>query len=101
MNTVIYEQYNEEKAAFFARHDNDFKVESKYGSESNSYHMICTSLKTYVFEDGACWHELLRNVHEEAEFKHRGITFRCNVSLAQMEFWDSDNSKSRYYYSKW
>jgi hypothetical protein len=95
MNTVTYEQYNEEKAAFFAKHDNDFKVESKYGSESSSY------LKTYVFEDGACWHELLRNVHEEAEFTHRGITFKSNVSLAQMEFWDSDNSKSRYYYSKW
>ena len=47
MNTVTYEQYNEEKAAFFAKHDNDFKVESKYGSESSSY------LKTYVFEDGA------------------------------------------------
>ena len=95
MNTVTYKQYNKEKAAFFAKHDNDFEVETSSLSVGNSY------LKSYIFKDGACWEELLRNVHEEAECEHRGITFKCNVSLAQLEYWNTDNSKSRYYYSKW
>lgn len=95
MNTVTYEQYYEEKTAFFAKHNNGFKLETSSLSVGNSY------VKTYAFEDGAGWCELLRNVHEEAEFEHRGMTFKCTVSLAKLEFWSTDNSKSRYYYEKW
>ena len=91
--TVNVKDYENDKMAFFKKHDFDYKVLT-CDMESNRYQ------KVYVFEDGAEWYELSGKVIKEAEFEMHGLRFRKDIEFFKTEFWSSE-AASKYFYEKW
>lgn len=91
---VTYQEYNDEKQAFFRKHKNDYELETQGGSAE--YYR-----KTYAFKDKAVWYEVMmkQTVSERVE------VYKCNVNveldMLQTEYWSSDDSKSKFYYEPW
>ena len=94
MQIVRSEEYEEMKKSFFRRHKRDFQIDTR-GSFAEKYY------KTYVFEDGAIWYEVMMRIYEGAEAEVHGIKIPVEVELTQTEFWSSDDSESRYYFEPW
>ena len=91
---VTAKQYEEEKKLFFIKHNYDFNVETT-GRSAEYYR------KTYSFEDGAVWYEVMtyEDVTEEVEIKYCLVT--VTVAMMRIEFWNTENSESKYYYEPW
>jgi len=93
MITVDETTFTNEKMAFFKKHDFDFQLTTT-DQENNKY------LKTYCFEDGAVWYELMGKVEELAEVTVHNITVHTTVTLAKTEYWTSE-SGSKFFYERW
>lgn len=94
MNIVTYNEYEEMKKKFFCKHNNDFQCDTQ-GNSAEYYH------KSYVFEDGAVWHEVMQKIYKNAEADVYGFKIPVEVELMQTEFWSSDDAESRYYFEPW
>ena len=51
-----------------------------------------------MFADGAQWCEITEPIWERLYGTLHGIMVEAKVQMYRTEFWDSDNSKSRYLY---
>ena len=94
MNTVTSYEYEELKKKFFHKHNNEFQCDTQ-GNSAEYYH------KTYVFEDGATWYEVMMKIYESVEAEAHGIKIPVEVELMQVEFWSSDDAESKYYFEPW
>lgn len=90
---VTYTEYEAEKMAFIKKHG-EWTVETSPLDEYSRY------LKTYTFEDGAIFWELMGAVTEEVEVKHRGLTFKVNLKMYRTEYWSTE-FESRFVYEKY
>ena len=92
MNIVSFSEMDEDKKRFFHKHDNDFTIETS-GNSAEYYR------KTYSFVDGSNWYEVSRKVFIKTQLEH----YKCliEVELLETEYWSSDDSESKYYYSSW
>lgn len=92
--TVKREEYNNSKEAFFKKHNNDFKCSTSPLCENGKYH------KEYVFEDGAVWYEVIGVEYVKTSVEVKFVQVEVEVRLYKTEFWNTDDSKSKYYYEK-
>lgn len=95
MAQVSYNTYMSDKKAFIEKHGRDGWTVNT--SELDSYNRY---MKTYIFEDGAEFYELMSPVTEVAEFTHRGIKMQTEVKLFKTEYWSSE-FESREVYEKY
>lgn len=91
---TTYQEYAEEKKAFFTKHNYSFSIQTSYMDEYGCWN------KRYVFEDNAVWYEDYMPVIESGEAFIRGLKIPVEAKLLRTEYWDTDNSKSRYLYEK-
>ena len=92
--TVNYEQYSNEKKDFFNKHDNDFRCETSSMDEYGRYY------KTYIFTDDAIWYEVMGPTYETVEVEVKMVKMNIEVKMFRTEFWNTDDSKSKYYFEK-
>lgn len=96
--TVSYITYKYEKDMFFKKHKYDFETNTSPMDEYGKYH------KTYVFKDGAVWYETMfpEYVKQEIETEIKFIKIKTEIEIKMfvIEFWNTDNSKSKKYYEK-
>lgn len=97
---VSYKEWAEEKSKFSKKHNHNFTVETSPMDKDGIYY------KWYVFEDGAIWYERMSPVEEviivEGISDLTGIKFTDSkvVTFLKTEFWNTEDSKSKYYYEK-
>lgn len=92
--TVNYNTYKEEKMAFFNKHNNDFRCETSSMDEYGRY------WKTYFFEDGARWYEIMSPEYVTQVIEIKMCKVEVGVKMFRTEFWNTDSSIPRYYYEK-
>lgn len=94
MRTVDYKTYSQEKKSFMEKHEYNYKIETSP--------MDCNGVytKIYMFEDGAEWTEVMRPVFEKALVEVKQVKFEMLVKLLETEFFNTESSKSSYYYER-
>ena len=92
--TVSYNDYVNEKKAFFSKHHTDFRCETSSMDEYGCYH------KTYVFADNAIWYETMSPAYETAEVEIKLVKVQVEVKMLRTEFFNTDNASSKYYFEK-
>ena len=92
--TVNYDTYIAEKKAFFEKHDYNYKC------DTSSMDMYGRYTKTYSFEDGAQWMELMSDEYVEQEVEVKLVKMNVKFHLFKTEFWSTE-SGSKYYYEKY
>lgn len=93
--TVTYEEYEIERINFIKKNsEHEWEVKMSPMDEYGRYS------KTYIFDNGAQWFETCGPVTEIAQFEHRGMTFEAEVKMFRVEFFSTDDSKSKYYYER-
>ena len=94
--TVNYEQFQNEKKAFFAKHNHDFNICT---SPMDEYDRYC---KDYLFADGHVWHEDYSPVwmHEIVQGKYCG-KISVDTKMFRTEYYNTENADSKYYYEKY
>lgn len=90
--TSTFITYQNDLRSFYNKHLN-VKVHTS-SFENNEYY------KTYISEDGAVFTEVNMNITEVAHATIHGLIFEVPVQLMRTEYWSTDNSKSRFVYSK-
>ena len=93
MATVTYQEYDSEKAAFFEKHDYNYKIDTSPMDEYGRYY------KTYAFEDGAAWYELMSHTYEHAVVEVQKASVTVEVEMLCTEYWSSE-APSKFYYEK-
>ena len=91
---VTFEEYNKERAAFFKKHGS-FRLHDTGLNAANCY------LKTYIFADGEIWCESCGPVYEKAVVEVRGIRTEVTVKFFRVEYWNSTEIGSKFYYEKY
>lgn len=91
--TVSYAQYAAEKRDFFKSHNCDYKC------DTSSMDMYGRYTKTYSFEDGAQWVELMSDEYVEQEVEVKFVKMNMKFHMFKTEFWSTE-SGSKYYYEK-
>lgn len=94
MDIVTEHEYNDIKRAFFRKHNNEFQCETE-GSSAEYYN------KTYVFDDGAVWYEVMQKQTVMAQAKYHNVEFPAEVEVMETEFWSNEDSESKYWYQAW
>lgn len=94
MYIVRQKDYDEMKNNFFAKHHNDFKLET-LGSSAEYYR------KTYIFKDGAVWYEVMLKQTVEKEVEVNFCNVHVSIDMLQTEFFNNEDSKSYFYYEVW
>lgn len=92
--TVTFKQYDDEKTAFFEKHNNDFKVDTTPMDEYGRY------WKTYTFKDGAIWWEAMGPSYEKVVVEVQLVKITMSIKMFRTEYWNSENPTSKYYYEK-
>lgn len=92
--TVNYNTYFAEKKAFFEKHDYNYKC------DTSSIDMYGRYTKTYTFEDGAQWMELMSDEYVEQEVEVKLVKMSVEFHMLKTEFWSTE-SGSKYYYEKY
>lgn len=92
--TVTYNDYVNEKKAFFNKHHNDFRCETSSMDEYGRYY------KNYVFADNAIWYETMSPTYEIAEVEIKLVKVQVEVKMLRTEFFNTDNASSKYYFEK-
>lgn len=95
MATVTYRDYLDELHAFSVKHNKkaDLQVYTS-AMVNNSYH------KEYVWSDGAQFFEVTDMVTEEAVGEVHGVQVTFPVTFWRVEFWSTEDAKSKYFYEK-
>ena len=94
MLTMTMSEYNNQKAAFYRKHGKN------RGGRERGHVEGETIRKTVLFEDGHVWEEVTEPVYETAEIEKHGIKFIIKLKMYRTEFWNSEDSRSRYLYEK-
>ena len=92
--TVSYKEYNEDKKSFFKKHKNDFQCETSSVDGNGRYY------KVYSFADGAQWYENMSPTYEATEVEIKMVTVKVEIKMFRVEYYDTDNAISKYYYEK-
>ena len=92
MKTITWNEYNTQKAAFYAKHG-EGKESSELGADGSIY-------KTVGFKDGAVWYELGEDITEKDIVMRHGIWTEATFHFRRYEVWDTENSASRYLYQR-
>lgn len=95
MTIVDSAEYNAQKKAFIKKHKGLKRVDTSSMDEYSSYH------KEYICEDNAMWYEVMSPYYKTVEMEINKCKVSLDVKLFQTEFWDSDNSNSRFYYENY
>lgn len=95
MKETTYEQYMEELTKFSQKHNNKSEL-TIFTSPmvDNKYH------KDYSWTDGANFYEENELITEMVDVTIHGITIKVAVEFWRTEYWSSEDSSSKYYYSK-
>ena len=93
MITRTLKEMENEFVEFARKHNNDFKVATS-PLVDNYY------VKNYYFSDGAQWYECNDIVVEPIEAKVHGIKVVALVKMTRCEYWNTDDSKSKYVYEQ-
>lgn len=91
---MTYKEFDEIKRRFFKKHHNDFGT---YTSPMNSYGEYH---KDYIFTDGAQWTETMRPVFRDVPITVENVGITVNVKLLETEAWNTEDSRSIYYYER-
>ena len=91
---MTYEQRSEMMRKFFKKHNYDFTAHT---SEMDEYSRWS---KDYVFTDGAVWREDHMYVTEEVTTHIHNVEVKVKVKFLRIEFYNSDNAESNYYYEQ-
>ena len=92
--TTTYEVYANDKKNFFEKHDYNYTINTSSMDKYGRY------TKTYNFEDGAVWSELMSPETIEQEIEVKFLKVKVNVELFKTEYWSTE-SASKYYYEKY
>ena len=92
--TVNYKEYEELRKRFFEKHNYDYRIETSVMDEYGNYH------KEYIFEDDAIWYESYKHTYEKVEVEIKKVKVNVEVKLFCTEFWNTEDSKSKYFYEK-
>ena len=92
--TVNYETYENEKLAFFRKHEMDY-VQNTSEMSAGMYH------KEYVFSDGAIFYESMMKVEEEQIIEAHEIKTKVTVSYMKTEYWTNENCGTNTVYENW
>lgn len=95
MIIVDAKEYNAQKKAFLSKHKGLKRTDTSPMDEYDSYH------KEYICEDNAVWYEVMSPYYKTLQLEVNKCNITVEVKLFQTEFWDTDNSKSRYYYEQY
>ena len=90
---VSYKQYAEDKKSFFEKHDYNYTLDTSPMDEYGRY------TKTYIFEDGKVWYEVMSPTFESTEVEIHLVKVKVEVKMLRTEYWSSE-SPSKYYYEK-
>ena len=96
MTMVTYKDYSNDLAHFINKHS----IKSELISVNTSGYEGGVYRKEYMFEDGASFYEVNRNIKGEANAETVGLKFKVKVDLIEHEYWSTDDSKSKYWYEK-
>ena len=91
--TVCYKQYTEDKKLFFEKHNYNYTLDTSSMDEFGRY------TKTYMFEDGSVWYEVMSPTLESTEVEIRFVKIKVEVKMLRTEYWSSESS-SKFYYEK-
>lgn len=94
ITNVTYQTYMSDKMAFIKKHGDEWTLDTSPLDEYGRY------MKTYIFEDGAVFYELMGKVVEEVEVRHRGLSFKVQVEMYRTEYWSTEFC-SRFIYEKY
>ena len=94
MNVIRSNEYEQIRTDFFNKHHNDFKLKTT-GDTAEYYN------KTYAFEDGAVWYEVMTKQFIEETVQVKLVPVTIVISMMQTEFWSTDESISRFYFEQW
>ena len=86
---VGMQYYEEQKRNFVLKHGN-FREETSL--EHNIIH------KTLCFEDGSAWFEVYGKKEEIVNVEVKGVKLRTKADLFRLEFWSTDDGKSKFVY---
>ena len=89
-----YDEYMDAKKKFFSKHKNDWQVDTQ--GQSAEYYR-----KTYTFKDGAVWYEIMTYTTETEKVEIKKCKVNVTVELMRIEYWNTDNGESNYYYEPW
>lgn len=92
--TVTYEEYDKDKRNFFKKHNNDFKVTTSPMDEYGRY------FKEYSFSDNAVWYESMSPTYEKGTVEIKKVSVEVQVKMFRTEYWNTEDSKSKFYYQK-
>ena len=92
--TVGYQEYTELKGKFFKKHNVDYRIETSPIDEYGQYH------KEYLFADEAIWCESYRPTFEKVVVEVKKVNVEVEVKMFCTEFWNTDDSTSKYMYEK-
>lgn len=90
---VTYNEYMEDKKAFFEKHDYDYTVDTSSMDEYGRYY------KTYNFTDGAQWYEAMSPEYVTETIEVKLVKIDVDIKLFRTEYWSTE-SGSKYYYEK-
>lgn len=92
--TVNYETYMNDKKAFFEKHNYDYRC------DTYSMDMYGRYTKTYSFEDGAQWMELMSDEYVEQEVMVKFVKMNAKFHMFKIEYWSTECG-SKFYYEKY
>lgn len=84
----------EYKKEFLSKHHNEFKVTTQ-PMMNDSY------VKLYECDDGATLYEVNSPSYEKAVASVHGIEVEVEIKLLKTELWNTDNSESVFFWSKY
>lgn len=91
---VTYKEYMEDKQKFFKKHGYNFSEDTSPMDQFGMYY------KTYTFEDGAHWYERMNPEWVKETFTIKLAPVEVEVKMFRTEYWNTDNSISRFYYER-
>lgn len=93
--TTTYAEFDKEYTAFAIKHNRK--------AERKEYTNMTDGIirKVICWSDGATWYEVTETEYsEEAEVEVHGVKVKVNVPLRKTEYWSTEDSKSKYFYTK-
>ena len=92
ISTVDYNEFTRLKKVFFGNHNHDFQCETSPMDQYGVYY------KSYNFRDGATWYERMSPEFIDTQVTVAYNTIPLTIKMLKVEFWNSDNAFSKFYY---
>ena len=95
MTTTTFAEFDKEYTAFAIKHNK--KAERREYTELTDgviHKMVCWS-------DGATWYEVTETKYsEQVEVEVHGINVNVNIPMRRTEYWNTEDSRSKYFYER-